>query len=142
MRYAMLAVFVLMFQACARNAPLHVSASARPAPAVPAIAGTWQLVAVAGEDIPVAPMHGGTRMPVEITASTFSIPADGTFTMTMTYRNPSSGDSFSRRFEGTYVSEEGTAFRFDWKNAGATRVWLENGRLIMDNEGSLFAYTR
>jgi hypothetical protein len=78
---------------------------------------------------------------VEITASTFSISADGTFTMTMAYRNRSDGATFARDFEGTYTAAA-DGFRFDWKNAGATRVWLLDDRLMMDNEGTVFAYAR
>jgi hypothetical protein len=140
MRYALIVFTVLLGQACARAAaPVHDSP--RPAAAVP-IAGAWHLVTVAGEDIPVAPVHDGRRIPIEVTAGAFKIVADGTFTMTMSYRNPATGDSFSRDFEGTYIVTEDAAYRFDWKGAGATRVWIEDGRLIMDNEGSLFAYAR
>jgi hypothetical protein len=141
MRYVMLAFIVLLLHACARTAPAPVPGSALPTPSVATLPGSWKLIAVGGEDIPVAPVHDGRRLSVEVTASTFTITADGTFTMTMTYRNPSSGDSFSRNFEGTYVAAEG-AYRFDWKDAGATRVWLDERRLFMDNEGTLFTYSR
>jgi hypothetical protein len=140
MRYAMIVFTVFMAQACA-HAAAPATDSPRPAAAVP-ITGDWHLVAVAGEDLPIAPVHDGRRLPIEVAGAAFVIAPDGTFTMTMTYRNTATGDRFSRGFEGTYSVTDGAAYRFDWKGAGATRVWVEDERLIMDNEGLLFAYAR
>jgi hypothetical protein len=147
MHYAMIVFTVLTAQACvhaaapAADTPPPAADTPPPAAAAP-IAGLWHLVTVAGEELPTAPVHDGRRLPIEVAGAAFMIAADGTFTMTMTYRNTATGDGFSRGFEGTYSVTDGAAYRFDWTGAGATRVWIEDGRLIMDNEGVHFAYAR
>jgi hypothetical protein len=141
MRHMIFALLAVAIPGCAYpGITPGPDASAVAAPAA-SVVGTWHLVTVNEQPIPHSPLHEGRPVPVEITASTFSISADGTFTMTMTYRNRSDGGTFARDFEGTYTAAA-DGFRFDWKNAGATRVWLQDDRLMMDNEGTVFAYAR
>ena len=101
--------------------------------------GTYSLVSIDGNKLPFAPPHeGGT--PPEIRSSTFTLNADGSFALTMTYGLPS-GETFSRDFSGTYT-HDGSAFTFEWKGAGTTSAIMEGNTLTMDNEGVLYAYRK
>ncbi len=113
----------------------------------PALPGTYSLVSIDGHPLPYAPVHPATPAdappPPVVVGSIFTISADSTFTLSMSYRTTRQGTEqvFDRTFTGTYVLE-GSGYRFTWVNAGQTPVRLRGDTLVLNNEGMLFAYHR
>jgi len=108
-------------------------------PVVPDYLGTYNLVSIDGHPVPYAPVHQGQQAP-EIVSSSLTLNEDGTFTMTMSYTNPSGG-TISNDFAGTYT-QDGTDFMLKWEGAGQTKVTIEGGSLTLNNEGMLFSYEK
>jgi hypothetical protein len=100
--------------------------------------GTYSLVTINGNALPFTPPHEGGAP--EIRSSTFTLIADGTFSLTMTYGMPS-GEVISRDFSGTYT-RGGSVFSFQWTGAGSTTATLEGNTLTMNNEGVLYGYRK
>ena len=105
----------------------------------PDFTGTYNLVSVDGHAVPYAPTHQGQLAP-EIVSSSLSLKDDGTFSMVMSYTNPSGG-TISRDFTGTYTSQ-GSDFNLNWEGAGQTKVTIEGDTLTLNNEGMLFVYQK
>jgi hypothetical protein len=101
--------------------------------------GTYNLVSVDGHAVPYAPIHEGQQAP-EIVSSSISLKDDGTFSMVMSYTNPSGG-TISNDFTGTYTSQ-GSDFNLKWEGAGQTKVTIEGDTLTLNNEGMLFVYQK
>lgn len=113
----------------------------------PALPGTYSLVSIDGHPLPYAPVHPATPAdappPPVVVGSIFTISADSTFTLSMSYRITRQGteQDLDRTFGGTYVRED-SGYRFTWVNAGQTPVTWRGDTLILNNEGMLFAYYR
>lgn len=101
--------------------------------------GTYNLISIDGQPVPYAPVHEGQQGP-EIVSSNLTLNDDGTFSMTMSYTNPSGG-SISRDFTGTYT-QQGAKFNLKWEGAGQTEVTLKGDTLTLNNEGMLFVYQK
>jgi hypothetical protein len=109
--------------------------------------GTYALVTINGHPLPYAPMDpdrpADAPPPPVVTGSIFTVHADSTFQLSMSYRVTRQGAEqvFERQFHGTYV-REGAAYNFTWVNAGQTPVTLRGDTLTLNNVGTLFAYVR
>ena len=117
---------------------LSACSEAPKAAKTPEPAGTYSLFAINGNALPYTPPHEGGAP--QVRSSVFTLNADQTFSMTMTYGDPS-GNAFSRDFSGTYTLQ-GSVFTFQWKGAGTTTATIEGNTFTMDNEGVLFAYRK
>lgn len=122
--------------------------ASRAAVRLSAIAGTYVLVSIDGHPVPYAPPREADRPadappPPTIAGSTFTVNADSTFQLTMSYRMgpPGAERATEGQFSGTYV-RQGDGYNFTWKNAGQTPVALRGDTLVLNNVGMLFAYLR
>lgn len=101
-------------------------------------ANTYTLVSVDRHAVPYAPMQGGQRS-TEIVSATITLNPDGTFVSTMKYGKPTAGET--RNFNGTYT-KEGHNYLLSWEGAGQTGVTIEENKLTLNNQGSLFVYQK
>jgi len=128
----LLAVGTLLAAGCGGTG---VEPSALNPAAVPDISGTYTLVSLNGQGMPV-PLPDG---PV-LTGGSFRIGKDGTCTSTTWFTVPSGAQS-SRDVSGSYV-QEGFKLTMSWTGAGKTLGTVEGSVFTMDNEGMIFVYRK
>jgi hypothetical protein len=101
--------------------------------------GTYTLISIDGHDLPYAPPQEGVNSP-QVVSSTLTLNADGTFSMTISFR-VGSGNPISRDLSGTYT-RDGSDFKMQWKGAGVTTGTFKGNTFTFNNEGALFAYQK
>lgn len=111
------------------------------------LTGVYALALIDGHALPFAPAHAGRPanappMP-EVLSSTLVVRPDGSFIMAMSYRAKAGGVEryFDNPFSGSCTAEGG-AYVAQWDEAGRTPLTLKGDTLLLDNEGTIFAYLK
>lgn len=110
------------------------------------VAGQYTLVSVDGRALPMLPLRAEVSQnpATEIASSSLLVRGDGSIQMVVRYRDvtQSNGQYTERVYTGTCFAAGPYAYRLAFDGAGTTDVSLVGDRLILDNEGMQFSYTR
>ncbi|HSQ30296.1 MAG TPA: hypothetical protein VLN49_10625 [Gemmatimonadaceae bacterium] len=122
----------------------NASAAATPL-SLESIAGQYQLVAIDGQALPVAPAKKGdaaTTASWTVVGGTLLVRSNGTFQVETNYDTKGdTRDNSSYKFSGTCFSA-GTVVRMVWDGGGQTDLRLRGDTVVVDNQGTAFSYLR
>lgn|SRR5512146_1620361 len=120
------------------------SAAASPL-SLESIAGQYQLVAIDGRALPVAPAKKGDAANTEswtVVGGTLLVRPNGTFQVETNYDTKGdTRDNSSYKFSGTCFTA-GTVVRMVWDGGGQTDLRLRGDTVVVNNQGTAFSYLR
>ena len=120
------------------------SAAASPL-SLESIAGQYQLVAIDGRALPVAPAKKGDAANTEswtVVGGTLLVRPNGTFQVETNYDTKGdTRDNSSYKFSGTCFTA-GSVVRMVWDGGGQTDLRLRGDTVVVNNQGTAFSYLR
>ena len=120
------------------------SAAASPL-SLESIAGQYQLVAIDGRALPVAPAKKGDAANTEswtVVGGTLLVRPNGTFQVETNYDTKGdTRDNSSYKFSGTCFTA-GTVVRMVWDGGGQTDLRLRGDTVVVNNQGTAFSSLR
>lgn len=107
------------------------------------VASTYTLVAVDDHALPYSrtDRNDATTTPTQVVSGTLDLKADGTFTMSTTYRavDEQGERLFDGRFNGA-CAPDGDNYRLYWNGGGETALTVSGGTLTVNNDGTRYKY--
>lgn len=109
------------------------------------VASTYTLVAVDDHALPYSrtDRNDATTTPTQVVSGTLDLKADGTFTMSTTYRavDEQGERLFDGRFNGA-CAPDGDNYRLYWNGGGETALTVSGDTLTVNNDGTRYKYLR